>query len=205
MSSTRAARAVVVAVMLACVFSLAVNYTAANLGGYGVPAERSIPLPPNGTVGVEEQINHSNVNTSSVTGGNHITVVATQGFYVSDEAAELVAFDAEGGIIYHDDTYRIYFDVDPVPGERYTVEYVAAKHLSGEDCAGFEPFHCTRNVVERVNLSTGKRARMYDELTPRVYSERWHDVDRVNGTHLAVADIVHDRVYVVNTRTDVIA
>lgn len=199
MPSRRVGRTVAVAILLICVFSLATSYTAASSGEY--PVADGTPVPTDGAVGVEEQINRSNVSTSPVAEADTVTVVATQGFYVSDEEAELVAFDASGNVLYHDNTYRVYFDVDPVPDEQYTVEYVAAKHLNGQDCAEFEAFHCTRNIVERVNLSTGDRTQVYAELTPRVYSARWHDTDRVNETHLAVADIIHDRVYVVDIRT----
>ncbi|MBX0347539.1 aryl-sulfate sulfotransferase [Halomicroarcula pellucida] len=135
----------------------------------------------------------------------NVTVVATQGFYVSDERAELAAFLANGTVVYYDDRYRVYFDVDPVEAERYTVEYVAAEHLTGDACGpvGGEP--CTRNVVTRVNLTTGEEEQVYSEVTERVYSARWHDVDRINETHLLVADIVDDGVYAVDTRDGSVA
>ena len=132
----------------------------------------------------------------------NITVVATQGFYVSDERAELVAFSKSGNVVYYNDSYRVYFDVDPVSGTRYTVEYVAAEHLKGDLCqitTGQSP--CTRNLVERVNLTTDEVNRVYSKVTPRIYSARWHDVDRLNETRLVVADIIHDRVFAVNTKT----
>ncbi|MBX0323323.1 aryl-sulfate sulfotransferase [Halomicroarcula sp. F13] len=135
----------------------------------------------------------------------NVTVVATQGFYVSDERAELAAFLPNGTVVYYDDRYRVYFDVDPVEDERYTVEYVAAEHLTGDVCTpvGGEP--CTRNVVVRVNLTTGDERTVYSEVTERVYSARWHDVDRINETHLLVADIVDDGVYAVDTRDGSVA
>ena len=135
----------------------------------------------------------------------NLTVVATQGFYVSDERAELAAFLPNGTLVYYDDSYRVYFDVDPVPGERYTVEYVAAEHLDGDECESVASEECTRNVVVRVNLTTGAEERVYGEVTPRIYSARWHDVDRLNETHLLVADIVDDGVYAVDTRDGSVA
>ncbi|MEF8852249.1 MAG: aryl-sulfate sulfotransferase [Haloarculaceae archaeon] len=131
----------------------------------------------------------------------NVTVVATQGFYVSDEQAELVAVSEDGEVLYYDDTYRVYFDVDPVPGERYTVEYVASRHLDGGDCAAVRTDRCTYNVVRELNLTTGADREVYGEVTPQVVSGRWHDVDRVNDTHLAIADIVRDSVRIVDTRT----
>lgn len=70
-----------------------------------------------------------------------------------------MAFTRNGSVVYHQSEFREYFDVDPVPGRPRTVEYVAARHLSGEDCPRGK--RCTRNVVERVNLSTGATARVY--------------------------------------------
>jgi len=195
----RPARVVAAAVALACVASLVGSFVAAD------PMAARGEDGPSGTVGIESPINDSDVGGSrAFDGADHVTVVATQGFYVSDEEAELIAFDGDGEVLSHNDTYRVYFDVDPVPGERYTVEYVAAKHLSGEDCAAVGTDRCTRNVVERMNLSTDESERVHAEVTERLYSARWHDVDRINGTHLAVAGIVHDRVFVVDQRSRVV-
>ncbi|PSP63659.1 hypothetical protein BRC79_11070 [Halobacteriales archaeon QH_8_67_27] len=132
----------------------------------------------------------------------NLTVVGTQGFYASDERAELVAFDRSGDVAYYDDSYRVYFDVDPVEGTDYTVEYLAAEHRDGADCANVSTERCTYSVFTRVNLTTGEEREVYGEVTPRIYSARWHDVDRINDTHVAVADILRDSVRVVNTTTD---
>ncbi|PSQ49901.1 arylsulfotransferase (asst) [Halobacteriales archaeon SW_6_65_15] len=175
--------------------------------------------------------------TKSIEPGDEITVVATQGRFIDGESPELVAFDAAGELVYYEDEYDVYYDVDPVPGETYTVEYVGVEHLVGEECPDFlssdyysddqyassvdwdtweryvtaekndyEPVRgkdaCTRDVVERVNLSTGKVTSQYEVVIPDLFSGRTHDVDRVNETHLAVADIFLDRVYVVDARTD---
>ncbi len=132
-----------------------------------------------------------------------VTVVATQGFSISDERAELAAFLPNGTVLHYEDRYRSYFDVDPVGG-RYTVEFVAAEHRTGEDCpAGAE--RCTRNVVVRANLTSGARETVYAETTPRIHNSRWHDVDRLDDTHLLIADIAGDSVYAVDTRTGDVA
>ncbi|WP_436931371.1 aryl-sulfate sulfotransferase [Halosimplex halobium] len=131
-----------------------------------------------------------------------LTVVGTQGFYASDEQAELVAFDRSGEVAYYEDDYRVYFDVDPVEGKPYTVEYLAAEHRDGAACAAVRTERCTYNVFERVNMTTGETRTVYGELTPKIYSGRWHDVDRINDTHVAVADILRDSVRVVNATTD---
>lgn len=132
------------------------------------------------------------------------TVVTTQGFYTGThpgarDVADLLAFDADGRVVYQNSTYDVYFDVDPVPGTRSTVEYVAAKRLGGDDCTQDT---CSLNLVVRLNLSTGNVTRVYAVVTPQYDTGRWHDVDRVNETHLVVADIVFDRVYMVDFRPD---
>ena len=170
-----ALRACLLALLFASVVSLAGSYAAA---GPGV-ASRG---------GADASVaNHP---------PHELTVVTTQGFMASGERAELVVFDADGQVVYYDDTYATYFDVDPVPGERYTVEYVAASHHDGPTCRIHDV--CTTNVVERVNLSTGETSRVYSEVTPGVPSTRWHDADRVNDTHLLVADIYRDTVFAAN-------
>jgi hypothetical protein len=131
-----------------------------------------------------------------------VTVVSTQGFYVSDEDAELVAFSESGGVLYYDNTYGVYFDVDPVPGTTYTVEYLASESLSGEACQSVRTDRCTYNVYKRLNLSTGEEREVYGEVTPQIFSGRWHDIDRINETHIAIADIVRDSVRIVDTTTN---
>jgi hypothetical protein len=136
------------------------------------------------------------------------TVVATDSnAFVADEndgpraQAELVAFAADGGIYYHENDHTRYWDVDPVAGTNATVEFVYADHLSPEACDGSV---CTRNGVERVNLTTGESTDVFSRVTPGKHSTRWHDVDRIDDHRLLVADIDRDRIFVVNTTTDLI-
>ena len=140
---------------------------------------------------------------------DNITVVGTDSTaFVSDEGsgarqlAELVAFAPDGSIYYYDDTHTRYWDVDPVEGTNATVEYVYADHLSPGNC-GSESV-CTRNGVERVNLTTGEVTHVYSRITPGKHSTRWHDVDRLDDERLLVADIDRDRTYVVNTTTGIV-
>jgi len=169
-----------------------------------VDVESRFDAASEGTTGAENW-STERVQSAVDQSGQNLTVVATQGFYVSDERAELAAFLRNGTVVYYDNSYRVYFDVDPVPGTQYAGEYVAAEHLSEEACDAVDGETCTRNVVERVNLTTGDTERVYSEVTPRVYSARWHDVDRLNETHLLVADIVQDGVYAVDTRDGSVA
>jgi hypothetical protein len=173
--------------------------------GNGTPenvTDTSTATPlPGGTINLQPTLDSGDLNGTLDPDGQ-VTVISTQGFYVSEEEAELVAIDRHGEVIYYEDTYRVYFDVDPVPGTNHTVEYVAAKYFEGEDCSEFSYDQCTRNVLNRVNLSTGAVETLYAKLTPRVASARWHDVDRINDTHGVIADIVRDSVRIVDTQND---
>ena len=139
--------------------------------------------------------------------------------------AELVAYAPNGSILYYNDTHTRYWDVDPVPGTRATVEATYADHIEGADCPSADEWDparhgvdeetwdayydhhgetdaCTRNGVERVNLSTGEVTPVWSRMTPGKEATRYHDVDRVNDTHLVVADIYLDRVFVVDGTSD---
>lgn len=116
--------------------------------------------------------------------------------------AQLFAVAPNGTVTYYQDEHTRYWDVDPVDGTDATVEYVYADHLTPEECGGESV--CTRNGVERVNLTTGERTEIYSRVTPGKHSTRWHDVDRLDADHLVVADIGRDRVYVVNTTSGIV-
>ena len=158
-----------------------------------------------------------------------ITVVATDSNSWRGKAAdgpraraELVAFAPNGSVLYYDDAHTRYWDVDPVPGTEATVEYMYADHLEPSACPtdpnldrrnvsadrwseyaeSRETDACTRNGFERVNLTTGKETSVWSRVTPGKEATRYHDADRINDTHIAVADIYLDRVFVVNTETN---
>ena len=138
-----------------------------------------------------------------------ITVVATDSnAVVGDEndgpraRAELIAFAPDGSVYYHQNEHTRYWDVDPVEGTGATVEFVYADHLDADACGGESV--CTRNGVERVNLTTGESTDVYSRITPGKHSTRWHDVDRIDDERLLVADIARDRVLVVNTTTELV-
>lgn len=137
--------------------------------------------------------------------------------------AELVAFADDGTVLYYDDSHTRYWDVDPVEGTQMTVEYSYADHLEADECPTdwnpsdygvdqetwdtYYEVHgevdaCTYNGVERVNLSTGDVEEVWGHETPGKEASRYHDVDRLNETHLVVADIYFDGIFVVNTETD---
>ncbi len=129
-----------------------------------------------------------------------ITLVTGHG--MKGERSALVAFGPKGRVLYHDDTYTGYFDVDPVPNSSMTVEYVAEKPLSGAQADACDA-KCTVSFVERVNLSTGEKSRVFSRIIPQDRGANWHDVDRIDENHLLVGDIHGDQVYVVNTTTNI--
>ncbi|WP_433630371.1 aryl-sulfate sulfotransferase [Halomicrococcus sp. NG-SE-24] len=139
---------------------------------------------------------------------NGITVVATDSNTWTGKAgdgprsrAELVGLNPNGTVLYYNDSHTRYWDVDQVNGTRATVEYFYADHISKSKC-GQEV--CTRNGIERVNLSTGEVTPIFSRVTPGKHSTRWHDGDRLNDTRYVVADIAQDRVFVVNTTTGLV-
>jgi hypothetical protein len=143
--------------------------------------------------------------------------------------AEIMAFGRNGSVLYYNNSHTRYWDVDPVPGTEATIEYAYAEHLNGSACPDFrsatyyndtdyansvnrsvwstyaeaqEPVGaCTRNGVVRANMTTGETTTVYSAITPGKHSTRWHDADRLNDTHLVVADIFLDRAFVVDTRS----
>jgi hypothetical protein len=211
--SRRGIRVALVALLIVQTATLAVSYVDATSTDELLPAGSENATPGEGNSGpaatptIEGSINlqptlDSGDVAETLSPDGQVTVIATQGFYVSDEQAELVAVDRRGDVIYYEDQYRVYYDVDPVPETDHTVEYVASKHFEGEDCSEFSSDQCTRNVLNRANLSTGEVETLYAKLTPRVASARWHDIDRINDTHIVLADIVQDNVRIIDTERD---
>jgi hypothetical protein len=134
-----------------------------------------------------------------------ITVLATQdaGRGVLEEA-ELIAFAPNGSVLYYNNTYNTYFDVDHVPGTRATVDYVATDYVRNQSRCGLESYTyqvgCADNYLVRTNLSTGES----EVLHHRVRRMRWHDADRINETHYVVAGIQDDAVFIVDVETGII-
>jgi hypothetical protein len=112
---------------------------------------------------------------------------------------QIVAYDDDGNVVYRNASLWIYHDVDPSPHGEHTVTYVASDGAEGDECPGQR---CLRNVIERVNLTTGEVTRLHSWVDTRNGSTQTHDVDRVNDSVFLVADISYpDRVYMVNTTT----
>ncbi|ELZ05545.1 aryl-sulfate sulfotransferase [Natrialba asiatica] len=157
--------------------SAAVVASAATSGGLSTASEDELPeAPPT---------------------ENH-TVITESG-----RAGTITAYAPDGEPVYYNNTRTKYFDVDPVENESMTVEYTATDtiHAEGPTCSA-PP--CALNVVERANLSTGEVEVLYERYDHQETAGEWHDADRINETHIAIADIVADQVFIVNTETEVV-
>ena len=130
----------------------------------------------------------------------------TQNYTVVTESARfgtIIAYAPDGSVYYYNNSHTKYYDVDPVENASMTVEYTATDtiHTKGPHCRS-PP--CARNAIERVNLTTGEVTELFVRYAPQETAAEWHDADRINDTHVAVADMVDDEVYVVNTSSGVI-
>ncbi|MEF8756857.1 MAG: arylsulfotransferase (asst) [Halobacteriales archaeon] len=125
----------------------------------------------------------------------NITVVTTSPRTSTD--ASIVAFGPNGEVLYYEERYKRYFDVDPVSGTRATVEYLAE-----DDEADCDAGHCAAVRLVRLNVTTGER-RVSHTFMPQGRND-WHDLDRIGPHRLLVADITTDRLFVLNTTTGVV-
>lgn len=121
----------------------------------------------------------------------------------SGRAGTITAYAPDGEIVYYNNSRTKYFDVDPVEGDQLIVEYTATDtiHTEGPMCS--DP-PCARNVLERANLKTGEVGVLYERYDYKEHAGEWHDADRINETHVLIADIVADQVFIVNTDTEVV-
>ncbi|USZ69473.1 aryl-sulfate sulfotransferase [Halorussus salilacus] len=191
--------------VLASLFALAALAVAGGLV-FGYTAGTAPLAGGSATVGPEAAASGPTVEQAagpdSPDAYENATVVTTSERTEGGSRANFVAaYAPDGSVLYRNDSWRVYNDVDPVPGEAATVEYVAADRLSPEECDA--EVACWRNVYERVNMSTGEVTREYTYLTS-VERGQLHDMDRVADDRLLVGDIARDRVFVVNTTTGII-
>ncbi|MFB6150992.1 MAG: hypothetical protein ABEJ40_04220 [Haloarculaceae archaeon] len=124
------------------------------------------------------------------------TVVTTQEFKATYAEAELVVLAGNGSTVHVNTDYDTYFDVDPVEGRPGVIEYVAADYLSGDDCDAANV--CTREVFVRESFHTGESTVLWSRISPGKRNSKVHDVDRINESRVAVADLYLDRVFVVD-------
>jgi hypothetical protein len=129
---------------------------------------------------------------------DHVTVVTESAKY-----GTIIAWHPNGSLLYYEDEHTKYFDVDRVEGTSMTVEYAATDtvHTRGPNCSSLP---CTRNVIERANLSTGEVEEVYARYDAEEYAGEWHDHERIDENRILVADIIGDQVFVVNVETEIV-
>jgi hypothetical protein len=116
----------------------------------------------------------------------------------SHHGGYLAVIGANGSLSYVDTTHDGYWDVDPVPDRRATLEYVAHDDIGkAASCRPLED-HCVRQILERVNLSTGETTQLYTEVQPRSREGEWHDADRLDEHRVVAADMYLNRLRVIN-------
>jgi hypothetical protein len=140
----------------------------------------------------------NNVTTSPAYSSDSLTVISTQW---NNDQSQLLAFTQTGETYYSESNYGSYWDVDPVPNTTHTVLFSATDELR-KQCPQNKP--CTRNSINRVNLSTGKRTTLFTQTVPGHFNNEWHDVDRVSKNIFIVADMENNRVFLLNTTTGLI-
>lgn len=114
----------------------------------------------------------------------------------------LFVLNADSNVVYRNVTHGSYWDVDPVPNTTSTVLYVAADHVT-EDCPDGRA--CVRRSVETLNVTTDEVTVLHTSRveTPASAGNAGmiHDVDRINDSHLLIADIATDRIVLLDHRT----
>ncbi|NUC74335.1 aryl-sulfate sulfotransferase [Haloterrigena sp. SYSU A558-1] len=130
---------------------------------------------------------------------NH-TVVTESG-----RAGTITVYEPDGEVAYYNNTRTKYFDADPVEGDPMTIEYTATDTIHSEGPTCSDP-PCALNVIERVDLEdeNPEPEVIYERYDYKETAGEWHDSDRINETHVVVADIVADQVFIVNTETEVV-
>ncbi|EFW92063.1 hypothetical protein ZOD2009_11320 [Haladaptatus paucihalophilus DX253] len=113
----------------------------------------------------------------------------------------LSVYNRSGGLLYRNRSHHSYWDVDPVRGTKSTYVYSATDVLTRSECHA--DTKCVRNVVEEINLTTGRVNSIFSRIRRGTINNEWHDIDRINDTHYAIADIKRNEAYIVNVRTGV--
>ncbi|MFC7229678.1 arylsulfotransferase family protein [Salinirubellus salinus] len=126
----------------------------------------------------------------------------------SHQDGDLFVLAPDGTVTFHTGRHDGYWDVDPVPGGDRTLLYAATDKLDSSDaaCEPVEPDgHCARQLVERVDLTTGEVTVLYSRIDPRYRASEWHDVDRLDDDHVVIADMYRNAVTVVNVTSDTVS
>ena len=134
---------------------------------------------------------------------DNITVVSGDAF--KREEGQLVAFAPDGRVLYYNDTYSGYLDIEPVPEAESTVIYVAETSIADTSACQSPVDSCSKSVIERVNLTTGKVERVYSWIIPQDDQANWFDADVLGSNRILIGDVYNDRVYIINTETGIVS
>lgn len=149
-----------------------------------------------------DRIQHAHETDSNapvISPRDRVTIVVSDRRFQGMNSA-LMAFAPNGSLLYYTDTFTNYHDVDPSPAGQRTIFVTVSDIVPPSECSSNHP--CTRNIFQRINLTTGHTKTLYSSLATNKVSRDCHDADRINATHYAVADIADDRALIVNTATD---
>lgn len=151
----------------------------------------------------------TNSNEQLVSPRENATFIISDRKFAGQRKSALLAYAPNGSVLYYNETYDNYQDVDPAEEGRWTVEYLAAERLPKSKC--HSETDCSRMVIERLNLSTGEVTRIYSRLAfdrsrgpVKRGDMEWHDADRIDNNHYLIGDIALDRVFIVNVSNGVI-
>ncbi|MEF8773364.1 MAG: hypothetical protein V5A23_08250 [Halobacteriales archaeon] len=135
----------------------------------------------------------------SAPAGDGVTAITAQGRDTIGDTGRMVAFGPDGEKLAEHSRYNTYFDVDPVEGEEMVVEFVAVDYTPEADCPEGLPTRgnrCARQVLLRTDVRTNETTVVWETYYSKLH--KMHDFDRINETHVVVADIWRDAVHVVN-------
>lgn len=160
---------------------------------------------PTADIGVGDTIAEESTGTTIVTTQGSIPSVELPSSAISEPNGAIYAIGPSGNMIYKNDTYHAYFDVDPVSNANASVTYVAHEYVPKKDCG--TKFPCYIRHVQTVNVTTGDVRSVYSSKVSgpaNGNAGRWHDVDRYDEDKILVADIEEDSVAILNTTSGVI-
>ncbi|MFC6765174.1 arylsulfotransferase family protein [Natrinema soli] len=123
----------------------------------------------------------------------------------SHEQGNIIALRPDGTNLYYNDSHDGYWDVDPSPKGEKTVMYPATDEVHDTSvCKPVKGDTCIRQMIERVNLTTGETTTLYSRIDPQYHNSEWHDVDRINESHYIVADMYSDEVFIVDVNNGIV-
>jgi len=137
---------------------------------------------------------------------DNLTIITTQGADPRNDQlpsrpsdrGHLYAVAPNGSTVFETHRFHDYWDVDPVKGTSSTVMVSTSEALNDRCPENW----CVRMRAQQINVSTGETETIWSRVINESYTKRYHDIDRYNETHLVVADIANDRLFLVNHRTD---